>query len=160
MFLPHWTKFVAAATVCGIAFGATQTLALPTNRSVPVTVVSLENRVPVGHLGVPLGTVVRVTGEGYDGPVTRKGDAGKTLIRIVTVNGAKLASPVVFEFLRAPDSVKKPAAREKFDYFVHEYGAFDGVVEPPEETGLQKSGLAHDGFHYRPGLTIHASNKR
>jgi len=105
-----------------------------------------------------LGTVVRVTGEGCERPVSRKADEGKTLIRIVTVNGKKLANPVIFEFLRGASSVKKPAPREKFDYYVHEYGAFDGVVEPPEGLGINRTGLQHDGFHYRRGLTVHASN--
>jgi hypothetical protein len=124
-----------------------------------VTVESLESQMPVGLLGVPLGTVVRVTGEAFDGDETRlKADASKSLLRIATVDGKKLARPVVFEFLRAPASVKKPAAGTKFDYYVHEYGEFDGLVEPPEELGIESVKVAHDGFHYRRRLTVHASN--
>ncbi len=112
----------------------------------------------MGHLGVPLGTVVRVTGEVYDYTPRSKADEGKTLLRIVTVNGKELTRPVVFEFLRAKGSVQKPALGDTFDYYVHEYGEFDGVVEPPKELGIKNLPVAHDGFHYRRHLTVHASN--
>ena len=110
-------------------------------------------------MGVKLGTVVRASGEVFDGAETkRKAYDGKTLLRIKTVNGREMARPVVFEFLGAPDSVKKPAPGDRFDYYVHEYGEFSGVVEPPEELGIQYTKLAHDGFQYRPHLRVHASN--
>ena len=125
-----------------------------------VSVESLQHQLPTGHLGVPLGTVVRVTGEAVDGKThgRPKWDRGTTFLQIATVNGRKLEKPVLFAFFRAPDSVKEPAPGEQFDYYVHEFGEWDGVVEPPEELGIQKLGLAHDGFHYRRRLTIHASN--
>lgn len=148
-----------AASACVAAFAWAQTPAKPSVEPQRVTVESLEKQMPAGLLGVPLGTVVRVTGEAFDGDETRrKADAGKTLLRVAMVNGKKLVDPVVFEFLRAPASVKKPTAGSSFDYYAHEYGAFDGVVEAPKELGIEDPRIAHDGFHYRRALTVHASN--
>lgn len=150
---------VAAAGVAVVVRAQPPATANPATEAKPVTVAALERQLPLGHLGVPLGTVVRVTGEVLDGRATRrKGDEGKTLLRIVTVNGKKLPQSVDFEFGRAAATVKKPAPGDPFDYYAHEYGEFDGVVEPPKELGLESVKLAHDGFHYRPRLTVHASN--
>jgi hypothetical protein len=164
MSVPSFVSWILAlsATAAGLAVFAwaqPPTAAKPPVEAKPILVASLENQLPVGHLGVPLGTVVRVTGKAFDGSETKlKSDAGKTLIRIVTVNGKELAEPVDFEFLRASKSVKKPAPGEKFDYYVHEYGEIDGVVTPPKELGIEDVLVAHDGFHYRRHLTVHASN--
>lgn len=154
----RWGLVAVAASACLAAIAWAQTTAKPTAEAKSISVESLENQLPVGHLGVPLGTVVRVTGEVYDYTPRRKADWGKTLLRIVTVNGKELATPVVFEFLRAPASVQKPALGDRFDYYVHEYGEFDGVVVPPTELGIEHVMVAHDGFHYRRHLTVHASN--
>lgn len=151
--------FVVAASVCWAAIAWAQAPVKGEAEATVVTVESLEKQMPVGLLGVPLGTVVRVTGVAFDGNETRaKLDAGKTLLRIMEVDSKKLAKPVVFEFFRAAASVKKPAADTKFDYYVHEYGEFDGVVEPPKELGIKEEIVAHDGFGYRRRLTVHASN--
>jgi hypothetical protein len=125
----------------------------------PISVASFWEQLPVGYLGVPLGTVVRVTGEAFDGSTTRcKADQGKTFLRILTVNGKELGQPVAFEFLRAPFSVKKPGPGDKFDYYVHEYGEFDGLVTPPKELGIDTPLPQCSGFGYRPYLTVHASH--
>lgn len=158
----RWGVVVSSAFLA-FTWAQTPAIPLPETKPIlvePISVGSLERQLPVGHLGVPLGKVVRVTGEAFDGSTTRlRADLGKTLLQIVTVNGTKLAEPVVFEFLRAPDSVKKPAAGERFDYYVHEYGHFDGVVTPPEELGIKGSGpMANDGFYYRRYITVHSSN--
>jgi hypothetical protein len=157
----HW-PLAASATAVGLtvfAWAQPLTPAKPPAEAKRTLVASLEEQLPVGHLGVPLGTVVRVTGEALDGGTTKvKADEGKTLLRIVTVNGKELAEPVVFAFLRARKDVKKPAPGEKFDYYVHEYGEFDGVVTPPKELGIETFQVANDGFHYRRHLTVHASN--
>jgi hypothetical protein len=150
---------LVAASAFWAAIAWAEPWARPLVEAQRATVESLEKQMPIGLLGVPLGTVVRVTGEVFDGDETRcKADAGKTFLRVATVNGGKLAEPVVFEFLRAPAAVKKPTAGTSFDYYVHEYGAFDGVVEPPKELGIETPEIAHDGFYYRRALTVHASN--
>jgi hypothetical protein len=155
----RWGLVVAAASSCFAAFAWDETPAKSPAEGKPISVASLENQLPVGHLGVPLGTVVRVTGEAFSGDTTRrKADMGKTLLRIDKVNGKLLAKPVVFAFLRAPASVKKPIPGEKVDYYAHEYGEFDGVVTPPKELGIEQVVFAHDGFYYRRHLSVHASN--
>jgi hypothetical protein len=132
----------------------------PTAEPAPPSVDAFTGKgMPVGHLGVPLGTVVRVAGEAIDGDTLMyKAASGKTYLRIATVNGKDLEHPVDFEFARAPKDVKKPTAGEKFDYYVHEYGHFDGEVKLPKELGIKKEMIANDGFYYRRYVTVHASN--
>jgi len=132
----------------------------PTADLVPPSVDTFTGKgIPVGHLGVPLGTVVRVTGEAINGDTLMlKATRGKTYLRIATVNGKDLNRPVDFEFHRAPKEVGEPAPGEKFDYYVHEYGHFDGEVTPPKELGIKQEPIANDGFYYRSYVTVHASN--
>jgi hypothetical protein len=125
-----------------------------------VSVTEFRTSSVIGHLGHPLGTIVRVTGTAIDGNTTRvKKYSGKTLLKIQTANGHDLDSPVTFEFMRAERGIDKPKARTKFDYYVHEYGQFDGVVAPPTELNIKSSsaGIPNDGFYYRRHITIHKS---
>ncbi len=113
----------------------------------------------IGHLGHPFGTVVRITGKCIDGDSTRrKADAGKTLLQVQTVNGKTLERPFTFEFLRAAKEIPKPQSGDAIDYYVHEWGEFDGVVLIPGDLGIDQPIAANDGFHYRPQLTIHKEN--
>ena len=124
-----------------------------------ISVTSFMGKMPIGRLGVPLGTVVRITGVVIEKKKPHaKADEGKTFLRISTVNGKALDHPVEFEFGRAPVEVKKPSLHEKFDYYVHEYGEFDGIVVPPKELGIKDDPIAGLGFHYSSLLTLHASN--
>ena len=112
-----------------------------------------------GLLGQPLGTVVRVTGESVAGDSTLPRTlAGKTILKIETVNGKRLEKPVYFPITRGPSKLAEPANGERFDYWVHEFGSFDGVVIPPKELGIETPDIAHDGFWYRPEIVIHKSN--
>jgi hypothetical protein len=157
----RWSLILTATTASLVVFAwaQTPTPAKPLTDAKPISVESLEKQLPVGHLGVPLGTVVRVTGEAFDGDTTKeKAYSGKTFLRVATVNGKELAESVVFEFLHAADSVKKPAPGDKFDYYVHEYGEFDGLVTPPKELGINMPLMAGTVFGYRRHLTVHASN--
>lgn len=129
-----------------------------TSRIGTISVTDFSTRKVIGHLGHPLGTVVRVTGKVVDGDATRmKRNTGRTLLEIHTVNGKKLETNVLFQFQRAAKSVAKPKPGEKFDYYVHEYGSFDGVVVPPRELNIAFPTVAHDGFYYRRQITIHKS---
>jgi hypothetical protein len=164
MRVPSFGNWILAlsATAAGLvvfAWAKPPTPAKPPVDAKPISVESFSEQLPVGYLGVPLGTVVRVTGEAFDGSTTKaKAEEGKTLLRIVTVNGKELAEPVVFEFRRAPASVKQPSPGDKFDYYVHEYGEFDGPVTPPKELGIETLAIATTGFGYHRYLTVHASN--
>ena len=94
-----------------------------------------------------------------DGDATGfRADLGMTLLRINDVDGKKLESPIDVEFGRASRDVRKPTAGERFDYYVHEYGHFDGEVEPPKELNIPKLPVASNGFHYQRYVTVHASN--
>jgi hypothetical protein len=121
----------------------------------PISVPSF-TQLPVGYLGVPLGTVVHATGVTISGDELRvKMAQGKTFLRVETVNGKSLAEPVDFEFLRADKNVPTPIIGERFHYQVHEYGSFDGHVDSRDDFGDIEDIFAHDGFYYRRSLTVH-----
>jgi hypothetical protein len=126
-----------------------------------VSVTELQPNRVIGMLGQPLGSVVRVTGTSVDGVETgNKADSAQTLLKIQTVNGKPLANPVYFHFNRAAEGIHEPKVGQSFDYFVHEWGAFDGHVELPKEVGVETLPIAHDGFWFRKEITIHKSNER
>lgn len=85
---------------------------------------------------------------------------GKTLLKIETVDRQPLKDNVTFEFDPGGRHVKvtKPKPGERFDFYVHEYGAFDGVVDIPAGIGIERVVVASDGFYYRPSISIHKSN--
>jgi hypothetical protein len=145
---------VALQVLCAAKFAQGQAEAEPASAT---SVTAFAAKMPVGYLEVPLGTVVRATGVVIDGDTTgSKADTGKTLLRVTTVNGKDLRRPIVFEFLRAPKSLQKPTPGEKFDYYLHEYGHFDGEVMAPKEFGIDELETANDGFHYQGYVAIHA----
>ena len=113
----------------------------------------------IGHLGHPLGTVVRITGVCLDGSKSRRRtDSGKTLLEIRTVNGSRLERPFVVPFSRVAKGVSKPKNGEAFDYYAHEWGEFDGIVAIPKDLNIDVPQVANDGFYYRPQITIHKAN--
>jgi hypothetical protein len=130
-----------------------------TKQNAQISVDALHPERVIGHLGQPLGSVIRVTGMSVDGDETRpKTDSGQTLLKIETVNGKQLTQSVYFTFRRAAEGIKKPESGTPFDYFVHEWGSFDGFVQPPKSLGIETPIVANDGFHFRPEITIHKSN--
>lgn len=113
----------------------------------------------IGHLLHPLGTIVRVTGIALDGNTTRRrADEGKTLLKIETVNGETLEQPFTVPFGRAAEQIAHPSHGQRFDFYVHEWGEFDGIVTIPDGLGIDAPMVANDGFYYRPQITIHKSN--
>ena len=128
-------------------------------REPPIKAASLGRNV-VGHLGYPHGTVLRVTGTCIDGDTTgRKADVGKTLLNIDSVNGKTLTPPAIFPFERSAKGIAKPSPGDMFDYYVHEWGTFDGIVEMPKGLGIDRPTVANDGFAYRPQITVHKDNR-
>jgi hypothetical protein len=114
--------------------------------------------VPIGFLGIPLGSVVRVTGEVIDGDTLRlKAASGYMYLRINTVDGRKLESAVDFQF---PDHKYIPKSGSKFDYYVHETGEFGGIVQIPKESGIKNITPQGTMFGYQPKLVIHKNNMK
>jgi hypothetical protein len=101
----------------------------PVKKPEPATihVMTFHDAKIIGYLGEPLGTIVRVGGVSVDGTTLRlKGYDGETILRINTVNGKKLKDPIDFKFPYNEKSIAKPPFGKRFDYVVHEWGAFDG----------------------------------
>ena len=157
------TLLICASIILAGAMGGTaQQRTEPTPKQAaepPISARSFGKQNVIGYLGKPLGTVVRVTGTVRDNKEMRpKLLSGKTLLNIETVDGQPLETPTWFEFGRAQKEIEQPLPGDKFDYYVHEYGSFDGVVEPPRELKIDSPGVAHDGFYYRKQIAIHKSN--
>jgi hypothetical protein len=127
------------------------------------SVQTFNQQMPAGYLGHPLGTVVRVTGVCVDGDTVGKLHAGEAVLHIETVNGRKLPEPVEVVFDRAAAEVPRPKPGQRFDYYVHEYGHFDGRVTAPEEARAAGDysgnviGIAAPRFSYSPSVTVHKS---
>lgn len=146
-------------SVCAVAAWAGSPRGSDAESDPTVSVTSFRGENVIGHLGHPLGTVVRVTGVFVDGDVTRRrADLGVTLLQIETVNGEGLETAFLVPFRRAAHGVETPIPGQRFDYYVHEYGSFDGVVDLPEELEITRPPVQHDGFHYRPHVTVWTSN--
>jgi hypothetical protein len=140
---------VVVATVHAMHLRAQQTIK---PASISVASFGLDN--VIGYLGQPLGTLVRVTGVAVSGESTRrKADVGKILLQIEAADGRRLSQPITFEFQRAANGIAKPAPGQRFDYRVHEWGVFDGVVQVPGVPAI-----ANDGFFYHRQITIHKDN--
>lgn len=152
----------ARFSIIMMAFASVQTctsFADDGSKQKPIPVKQVAERNVVGYLGYPLGTVVRITGVCLDGKRTRrKAYINKMLLEIRVANGKPLERPFVVPFERAAKDVRKPSDGESFDYYAHEWGEFDGIVEIPKALGVDQPMVAHDGFHYRPHITIHKSN--
>lgn len=153
-------RILLAATLLSLAFTLSWAQESRSSRLADtISVTTFQQKNVIGHLGHPLGSVVRVTGTSVDGDETRsKANSGQTLLKIETVNGKQLAKPIYFTFRRAASGIDKPEFGRPFDYYVHEWGAFDGVVEPPKDLGIEYPNIANDGFHYRREITIHKTN--
>ena len=136
-----------------------------TEAASPASVRTFHQQMPIGLLGHPVGTVVRVTGVCVDGEMTRlKQYDGKILLRVQAVNGRELPEPVDFVYDRAADGVSKPKPGERFDYTVHEFGSFDGYVKLPLESYGPDTfsgnviGLPIPRFGYRGEGTVHRAH--
>lgn len=155
MRAPLILSFTSFLAVANYSIGAAQ----ETKRSEPVSVKDFRTSKVIGYLGHPLGTVVRITGKCIDGDETRrKANAGQTLLQVQTVNGKALEKPYMFAFHRAAKDILKPKSGDAFDYYAHEWGEFDGIVNIPKDLGIDDEPVANNGFHYRPQITIHKSN--
>jgi hypothetical protein len=153
------TLAVLTGAVLGLAAFDTSTSAEDRKSPSLVSVKQFGRGNVVGHLGHPLGTVVRITGVCIDGEKTRRrADLGETLLEIRTVDGTKLERPFTVPILRTANDVRKPKDGDSFDYYAHEWGVFDGVVTIPKELEIHHPMVANDGFHYRPQVTIHKAN--
>ena len=99
--------------------------------SKPLTIAEVNRRKVIGELGHPLGTVVTIEGQAADETYTReKSDAGRTLLRVKSVNGKELAQEVVFPFASL-ETVKltPPVVGSRFRLIGFETGEFVGMPD-------------------------------
>jgi hypothetical protein len=122
-----------------ISFAATPATH-PTSQ--PVSLDEVRERGVIGQLGVPLGTMVEVTGTVVPNNSRRKADGGEPFfLQIYAVDGKPLTKPVEYAFReRLPGYVTSPKVGESFDLRGYETGGYDGVPlhysAPWQDTGF------------------------
>jgi hypothetical protein len=101
----------------------------------------------VGSLGIPLGKVIKVEGIALNpGEIREKAFAGKTLLKVLTVNGKKLKNPVtiVWQTLSFVN-LNPPKPGQTVTYFGYETGEMRGI---PEEAFRHIPYATTQGYHF------------
>lgn len=107
------------------------------------------NKVLIGKLGKPFGTVVRVTCRDFVPTVDQrrtKGEWWKELVEITAIEGKQLEPPIPIKWsVFMTGSVAKPAAGETLEVLGYESGQFEGT---PPEVFEHVPPVADVGFHF------------
>ncbi|MBI1347910.1 hypothetical protein GC163_16670 [bacterium] len=109
----------------------------------PISLEELSRRGVQGRLGLRLGTIAEIAGTIVPNPSTFKGQSQQNyLIRVETIDGAELKSPVLFnpESVTAPESLPVPTIGSTFQMIAYETGRYSGAPRdlfkyvPPAQT--------------------------
>lgn len=147
---------IAAVTAISVASFADQPR-VPESGAVSVkSFADAEGITVIGLLGRPLGTIVRVTGVAVHG-TTRdvKASQGDILLTIETVDGKSLKEQVTFLRQAGDAEIKGLSSGDRFDFFCHEAGSFQGNVRIPQGLGIDDRPVQGAGFRYVPRIVIH-----
>jgi len=98
-------------------------------REVPLKEFS-DSKVLFGKLGVPFGTIVRVTCRSFEpGEEDRlKGDPWKRQVEITSIGGKPVDPPIRIEW-RIPKGIQKPPVGGRVEVWAYETGAFRGLPD-------------------------------
>jgi hypothetical protein len=123
------------------------------NNPTPITVDQLGRRKVTGKLGHPLGAIVTIEGQAADDTYTReKADAGRTLLRIESVNGKQLRREVVFPFVVIETvSIATPSVGTRFKFVGFETGEFIGM---PDGVFKYVEPFATTGYYFRSSFVV------
>lgn len=101
----------------------------------------------VGSLGSFLGEIITVEGIVIDGSRRRiKSETGKTLLKVVTVNGKKLEEPVIIPFsIFKWTDVKMPKVNDPFTFIGYESGEMAGI---PQKAFQYMPQVATTDYHF------------
>jgi hypothetical protein len=114
---------------------------LPT-RLIPITADDLNRRFEVhGSLGVPLGTVVTIRGEVDAG--NRKAYGSPRFLRIGSVSGKELATPITLPYQLASDAKNPLVENTSYELRAFEHGGFAGAPRDDMRKGLPGQELAY-----------------
>ena len=99
-----------------------------------------DSKVLIGKLGLPFGTIVRVTCRSYganEEEANRKGgDPSKRQVEIISVQGKPIEPAIRIEW-RIPKELQKPPVGESIEVWAYETGSFRGL---PDELGKYADG--------------------
>jgi hypothetical protein len=135
---------IVAAMYLGALCGCSSS-GSPATTSREISVEEIRDKGVVGLLGLPLGTIVTVSGVAVPNTSLRKADEGEALfLKVVAVDGQPLAKPIEFPFRKAHDTVvaSEPVIGKEFSYRGYETGGFEGV---PLNYGASWQTM---GFHF------------
>ncbi len=101
----------------------------------------------VGSLGRFLGEIITVEGIIIDGSRRRiKSETGKTLLKVITVNGKKLGEPVIIPFsIFTWTDVKMPKVNDPFKFIGYESGEMAGI---PQKAFQYMPQVATTDYHF------------
>ncbi len=154
-----WLFLLGFVVITGMVTSAQQEPAKAPD--VPISVASFGPDNVIGLLGRPLGTVVHVTGVAIAGSTRGvKAEEGMLLLKIQTVDGQLLKDPP--SFLREPGDpdIQGWVSGDQFDFYCHEFGAFEGLVSVPRNVGLDESAAQGVRFRYKPEIQIHRRRQK
>lgn len=118
-----------------------------------ISVRSFSTNNVIGVLGVPVGTIVRVSGVASDGNDTKlKAYDGTWLVEIERVNGVPLKDKLRFPV--SPNEAGDIKSLGRFECYVAEYGSFVGLARNPDGIEVEDTPQTSTttGFHYHPRL--------
>jgi hypothetical protein len=101
----------------------------------------------IGSLGIPLGKIVLIEGVIVNDEYRRrKGDGGKTLLKVEKLEGKDPAGEVIIPLdAQVLITLKKAEPGHRFRYRGYETGAFTGI---PEEAFRYIPRATSQGFHF------------
>lgn len=116
----------------------------------PISVRSFSRNNVIGLLGVPLGTVVRISGVAHDPQSKLK----VWILEIDRVNGRQLKQRVSFSVF--PQYAEEIESLGKFECYAAEYGGFEGDRRNPDKFDVEdpaQTSTSHE-IRYCPSLHI------
>jgi hypothetical protein len=98
--------------------------------AIPVPLGDVRDKGVMGELGVPLGTMVTVSGKAVPNNSRSKANEGEPLfLQITSVDGKALSKPVEYPFRKARDFIDaaSPKIGDSFEFRGYETGGYSGV---------------------------------
>ena len=124
----------------------------PDNSHSKILSAPISEKVRVGKLGFPLGTVIKIEGSFYNGDKTRlKALSGIMLMKVGKINGKIVKKPVLLRFIPNKKLFPNIKDNDNFSVYAYETGKYTGVP-----TGAFKYILpvTTTGFHFRNYLVL------
>lgn len=156
------TGFIADVRLwllAGIGLVAYAAGGLADQREPPISFEELASRGVQGRLGLPLGTIVEISGTNIANTLKDKSSSSwPYLLRIETINGNVLREPVLFfpVDLDRSKQAASPRIGDRFRWIAYETGQYSGV---PDKLFNYVPAYADKGFGFETRLSVVVTKK-